>query len=93
MADDSPRIVYDIECQFRSGEPLTVHVDEYRGDLVRMDDRLINIHLKPEDGVTEEILVHRAELAYMRTIRREIQPEVTVQDAGSTRIVHPRDVH
>ncbi len=93
MDDTAPRIVYDIEFQFRDGGRETVHVEEARGDRILIDDTVVSVQLNPEPGVSEDVLVTRAELAFMRTIRREIQPEVTVQDAGSTRIVHPRDVH
>lgn len=40
-----------------------------------------------QGGATDEYCVNKAALAYMRTTKREVAPEATVEDAGSIRII------
>lgn len=85
-SDPRPRVVFDFEFQFAHVAPLYASAEEGR-DTIAADEARIRLELHPEPGVTEELIVQRSELAYMRTTKREIAPSVTVEDAGSIRLV------
>jgi len=82
---DQPTVYVDFEFLFKSGELLALTLLEGR-DTAAEEDAAIHLKLEPEPGVTETVVISRAELAYMRRIRRVVQPESTTQD-GNIRIM------
>lgn len=81
-----PKVLFDLEFQFKSGDTLCLSAEEGR-DRIAADEARVRIEIHQSDDVVEEIIVTRSELAYMRTIRRAVKPETRVEDAGTLRLV------
>lgn len=81
----SPRVVYDFEFLFTNGQRESIAVEEGR-DVVEVGDAVIRFELHPEPSLSEEILVTASSVAFRRTVRREVAPESTTDDAGRTQV-------
>jgi hypothetical protein len=84
----TPKVFFDFEFQFKSGEALHVTAEEGR-DLIAADAERVRLELRLSEDCVEEIIVHRAELAYMRTTKRTVQPETPV-DTRPWEMPNPR---
>ena len=70
-----PKVFIDCEFQFASGQTLFVTAEPSRGDLLAQDAERIKLTLKPDDATHDEVIVHRATLAYERYTKREVPAE------------------
>jgi len=69
-----PKVQFDFEFHFASGAAAFFTAEEGR-DKIAADEVRVRLELHPDPATTEEVIVSRAALAYMRTTRREIEPE------------------
>jgi hypothetical protein len=81
-----PKVLFDLEFCFKSGETLYISVEEGR-DSIAADEARVKIMLRQSDDAVEEIIVSRSELSYMRTLKRIVRPEARTEDAGALRLV------
>jgi hypothetical protein len=75
-----PAIHLDLTIVLRNGLELFEQVQVGRDEIALSDDR-IRIERHPSPHEIEELLVTRADVVYIRTVRREIPPEVAHVDA------------
>jgi hypothetical protein len=68
------KVFFDFEFQFKSGESLHVTAEVGR-DEIAADAERVRLELRLSDDCVEEIIIHRSELAYMRTMKRTVTPE------------------
>lgn len=78
MEPNKPITRYECEFGFLNGHTQFFTVIEGR-DIYAADTDRIRLELHHEDSV-EEVIVHRASLAYMRTTKRVVQPEPQVTE-------------
>lgn len=86
MSETPPTVVFDLEFLFIGGQSLYVTATEGR-DSIRADDARVRLELHPDPLTVEELIIHRPQLAYMRTVKRTAAPEVTIEDAGRIKLV------
>jgi hypothetical protein len=75
MRVSEPKVFIDCEFQFANGQSLFVTAEPARGDLLAQDAERVKLTLKPDDTTHDEVIVHRATLAYERYTKREVPAE------------------
>lgn len=67
-------IVLDVEFCFTNGDIRSYEVIEARGDRMGQGDAVVVLEIHPNDTTIEEVIVNRSALAYMRTVKRTVEP-------------------
>jgi hypothetical protein len=69
------RIIVEVECLLKNGREVWLTLELPR-DSVAESDGVVTYTRRPEDGLVEEHVIPRAEVAYLRQLTREV-PEGT----------------
>lgn len=88
MSDPTaPLVLFDFEFCFRTSGVKEYFSAQDGRDKIAIDDARMRLELHPDPQTIDEIIIQRAELAYMRTTKRTVAPEATIEDAGRLRLV------
>lgn len=79
------QVYIDVEAHFRSGRLLCLSVLEGR-DVLSTDGQHVRVELNPTPDATDVHIFDKADLDYLRTTRRVVEPETQVTDGGSLRV-------
>lgn len=78
---------YEFEFGFLNGQTQFFTTQEGR-DRMAIDAERVRLELHHEPDAVEEVIVHRSALAYMRTTKRTVQPDMELNpDTGTLRLV------
>lgn len=74
-------VILDVELTFKSGVKDYVTLQEGRDTFEKTNQRL-HLVIHHEDGAVEDIDAELAAIACIKTARREVKPEPTIDSAG-----------
>lgn len=77
METPATTVYFDFDVLYLNGHREFFTAQEGR-DLITADNARLRVELRPSDDLREEIIVHHAAVAQIRTVKREVtQPHLT----------------